>query len=149
MFRDFYGTEIEDIVEYSKKYVASMPNQSLFVGCDSQVRGDVTVYATVICFYNEGKGAHVVYQKEKENRNTHLFSRLWAEVERTINLAATLRDRLPRGIMIDTHFDINPNEQYRSNIVYRAAVGYAQGAGFMFKVKPQAWAATCAADRLC
>ena len=50
---------------------------------------------------------------------------------------------------VQIHLDINPSETYNSSIVIQQAVGYIRGVCHLEpKVKPQAFAASYAADRL-
>jgi predicted RNase H-related nuclease YkuK (DUF458 family) len=50
---------------------------------------------------------------------------------------------------IEVHLDINPNEEYNSNIVINEAIGYIKGmCNVVPLVKPNAFAASYAADRL-
>jgi predicted RNase H-related nuclease YkuK (DUF458 family) len=49
----------------------------------------------------------------------------------------------------EVHLDINPDELHGSSCVIQQATGYIRGlCGFPPKVKPEAFAATYAADRL-
>ena len=50
---------------------------------------------------------------------------------------------------VQIHLDINPNEQYNSSVVIQQAVGYIKGVcNIVPMVKPRAFAASYAADRL-
>ena len=50
---------------------------------------------------------------------------------------------------IEVHLDINPNEEYNSSIVVNEAIGYIKGmCNVVPLVKPKAFAASYAADRL-
>jgi predicted RNase H-related nuclease YkuK (DUF458 family) len=50
---------------------------------------------------------------------------------------------------VEVHLDINPNEIYGSSCVIQQAIGYIRGTcNVVPMVKPRAFAATCAADRL-
>lgn len=148
-FKDFQGNRIDNLVDYVSNHIAGIGNPKLIVGTDSQEYHGYITYATAICMYNVGNGAHIIYAREKVMEPKYdLTSRLWAEVERTIDIAHHLRENIS-DIDIDTHFDVNPSDEFKSNIVYKAATGYANGAGFNFTVKPDSYAATCAADRLC
>jgi predicted RNase H-related nuclease YkuK (DUF458 family) len=49
----------------------------------------------------------------------------------------------------EVHLDINPDEMHGSSCVIQQATGYIRGmCGFAPKVKPEAFAASYAADRL-
>ena len=53
------------------------------------------------------------------------------------------------GRDVEVHLDINPDEQYGSSCVIQQAVGYIKGVcNVIPMVKPDAFAASYAADRL-
>jgi len=50
---------------------------------------------------------------------------------------------------VEVHLDINPNEMHASSCVVQQAIGYIRGTcNVIPMVKPQAFAASYAADRL-
>ena len=60
-----------------------------------------------------------------------------------LDLADVLEDRL-----VEVHLDINPNELHGSSCVINEAIGYIRGTCNVIPlVKPQAFAASYAADR--
>lgn len=146
-FKHYNGKVIEDFLSYSKSYIQSKSNIKTYVGTDSQVKGGNIIYVSCIAFHDVGNGAHIIYSKDKvKRRYVNLHDRLLKEVERTVFVANELRNVNINAI---THFDINPDDAHKSYIVYRAASGWATGAGFKFIAKPNSWAASCAADSLC
>ena len=52
------------------------------------------------------------------------------------------------GRDVEVHLDINPNEMHNSSMVVQQAIGYIKGVcNVIPMVKPQAFAASYAADR--
>ena len=49
----------------------------------------------------------------------------------------------------EIHCDINPNKNYKSNIAYQATNGWLKSEGYIVKMKPNSYAASCAADLIC
>jgi predicted RNase H-related nuclease YkuK (DUF458 family) len=50
---------------------------------------------------------------------------------------------------VEIHLDVNPDEEYGSSCAVKAAAGYILGTcGIQPKIKPEAWAASYAADRM-
>ena len=45
--------------------------------------------------------------------------------------------------------DVNPNKRWGSHAAYQEVVGWVQGSGYRYFTKPNAWAASSAADLLC
>ena len=147
-FQNFDGEQIDDVADYVRDYTGDDSEFEVYVGTDSQVYSDHTKFVTAICMYDGDRGAHVIYHSDKIYRSEReLFNRLWEEAQATMEVAGRLSERLGHSRVI-THFDINPSEKFRSNVAHKAAVGLAESAGFRFSVKPEAWAATCAADHL-
>jgi predicted RNase H-related nuclease YkuK (DUF458 family) len=50
---------------------------------------------------------------------------------------------------MEVHADINTNPNFQSNVALRDAMGYILGMGFTFKAKPNAFASSCCADKMC
>jgi predicted RNase H-related nuclease YkuK (DUF458 family) len=50
---------------------------------------------------------------------------------------------------MEIHADINQDPMHQSYAAYHDAMGYTKGMGFTFKSKPDAFASSVCADRLC
>ena len=71
-------------------------------------------------------------------------------VSKSIEVATEIAELLDLyEIPLEIHADINPDPRYDSNKALQSAVGYILGMGYEFKIKPDAWAASTAADRKC
>lgn len=147
-FRFYNGGPIEDVESYIKAYVQKHPDVEIYVGTDSAKAGNageqpLTVFVTTICFRHPGNGVHYIYSKEKQTRIKDLFSKIWAEVERTNEVAAMIKPIIGnRTLFLD--LDINSLKQHASNIAFAAANGFLLGQGYSVRSKPQAWAAHAA-----
>jgi predicted RNase H-related nuclease YkuK (DUF458 family) len=74
--------------------------------------------------------------------------RLMNEVMKVAELFQKLQDVL-EDRYVEVHLDINPNEMYGSSCVVQQAIGYIKGTcNVTPMVKPKAFAASYAADRL-
>jgi predicted RNase H-related nuclease YkuK (DUF458 family) len=74
--------------------------------------------------------------------------RLMNEVYKIADLFHKLKDVL-EGRELEVHLDINPDEVHGSSCVVHEAIGYIRGmCNVVPMVKPNAFAATNAADRL-
>ena len=74
--------------------------------------------------------------------------RLMNEVYKVADLFHSLADVL-EDREVEVHLDINPNELYGSSCVVQQAIGYIKGTcNVIPMVKPKAFAASYAADRL-
>lgn len=146
------------------------------IGTDSQKSGRGYKFATVILIMTEeslgfekngaeifkGRGGMVMYTtfweemnastKAKKHREIEVLNqRMILEVSKSIEVAYEISPLLDLyGIKLEIHADINPDpDKGLSNSALNEAVGYILGMGYEFKVKPEAWAASSAADNLC
>ena len=134
--------------EYIGEYIKKNPKAQIIVGCDSKNRDDETVYGLVVVLYKNKKGGHVLYGKERVPRVRDRWSRLWKEVEYSVDMANQLvQSGLPKATFID--LDLNPDPQFKSNDVVRAAVGLVESMGYQARTNPYSLCASYAADKVC
>jgi predicted RNase H-related nuclease YkuK (DUF458 family) len=150
-FKTRQGAIIDDIKTYVANWIVDKPDIKIYIGCDSQRTEGSVHYAVSICMYNPGKGGHIVDRKttypadktfESKNKEV-IFERLWKEVEMSVEVADQLKD-LNAKIII--HCDYNSDQSELSNRLYGAGIGYAMDLGYEAEGKPNAFAATYAAD---
>ncbi len=119
------------------------------IGTDSQVRGTVIEFATVIVFLREKKGGFMFIHNEKIERLMSLRERMISEVSKSVDIAYKLCETLDRyDIGLEVHADINTDPHFKSNEALREAMGYILGMGFVFKAKPDAFASSSCADKV-
>ncbi|MEQ1623918.1 MAG: hypothetical protein RLY89_996 [Bacteroidota bacterium] len=120
------------------------------IGTDSQVKGDDTEFATVIVFLREHNGGFMYIHNEKTKTKYHIKERMLVEVAKSIEIAYELCDLfIEHHVEMEVHADINTNPQFKSNDALKEAMGYILGMGFAFKAKPEAFASSCCADKIC
>jgi predicted RNase H-related nuclease YkuK (DUF458 family) len=137
-----------DLNNYVRDYLLKNPEVEIYVGCDSQNYPRVTVYVSTIVFRFPNQGAHVLYTREKVAKITDIWTRLWNETERAIELALHLKDECHVEVkQID--MDYNSDESFASHKLISAAVGYAESLGFVARTKPDLLMAAWAANVLC
>jgi predicted RNase H-related nuclease YkuK (DUF458 family) len=142
---------VNDLFGYIKNMINSKPEIKLYVGTDSQNSRRATTYVTVIVLHinenDSGKGAHVLYSKDVLPKMRDRFSRLWGEVERSVEVSSMLRDG---GLTIkNIDLDFNEDPKYNSNAVLRSAVGYVEASGFKARWKPHNAFSVRVADQIC
>jgi len=145
---------IEDAVTYTIEYIQKYPNVNVYVGTDSDDNRDATVHATTICFEHPGKGVHVIFKRVhlKRFKLEELNLKLMKEVELSLEIANQLRDAFAENDIykdITVDCDVNPDNLHNSNCAYNASTGWVIGSGYKVRTKPEAWAASRAADLLC
>jgi predicted RNase H-related nuclease YkuK (DUF458 family) len=119
-------------------------------GKDNQWYADYTV--AVVIHIDGSRGCKVFGQvsteRDYDKRHDRPAYRLMNEVYKAsamyLELYEAIGDR-----HVEVHLDINPDELHGSSCVIQQATGYIRGmCGFAPKVKPDAFAASYAADRL-
>lgn len=124
-------------------------NLKVCIGTDSQVKGTIVEFATVIVFLRQKKGGFMFIQQEKMKNTMGIKERMITEVARSVDIAYKLCDLLDRyNIELEVHADINTNPQFESNSALKEATGYILGMGFCFKAKPEAFASSYCADKI-
>jgi len=138
-------------VENTLKREQALGNKlKVCIGTDSQVRGKVIEFATVIVFLREKRGGFMFINNDKIFYEMGLKERLLMEVAKSIEIAYELCDLLDEyNIDLEVHADINTNPQFPSNPALNEAMGYILSMGFAFKAKPDAFASSSCADKVC
>ncbi|HMR91423.1 MAG TPA: ribonuclease H-like YkuK family protein [Chitinophagaceae bacterium] len=128
------------------------------IGTDSQVKGKVTTFATVIVFVRKGKGGFMYIRKEVTTQRMSIKQRMLEEVARSVEVAYGLCRLFSRhGVDMEVHADINTNPGFKSNDALKDAMGYIMGmfarpgetgGGFAFRAKPDAFASSSCANKI-
>lgn len=119
------------------------------IGTDSQVKGLITDFATVIVFLREKKGAFMFIQQERSTKKMSIKERMLSEVQKSIETAYSLCDLLDLyDVDLEVHADINTNPMFKSNQALHEAMGYILSMGFVFKAKPEAFASSTCANKI-
>ncbi len=133
------------------------------IGTDSQKAEKGTYkFATVILITTSqdlggvvvGRGGMIVsstyFHGFKQTNKELVNERMVYEVGKSVEVAYEIAPLLDLyDIPLEIHADINPDPAHESNKALQQAVGYILGMGYEFKVKPEAWAASTAADKKC
>ena len=133
------------------------PGTRIYLGADSERfkigRQWWAEYTTVAVIHRNGNnGCRIFGERDREpdydQRSNRPSLRLMNEVYRVSELFQRLAP-VVSDWPIEVHLDINPNEKHGSSCVVQQAIGYIRGTcNLMPCVKPTAWAASYAADRL-
>jgi predicted RNase H-related nuclease YkuK (DUF458 family) len=136
------------LFNYIDTLLSADPSSELHIGCDSQNFRQHTVYVTAVVLRFPGNGAHVLYQKERVPIIRDLWTKLWGETERSVNLAESIKEKVGiRAHQID--LDYNTDPAYPSNKLLNASTGYITSLGYESKAKPNLLMAVWAANYLC
>lgn len=99
-FKKLGGPVVLDLGEYLRDYLEKFPNTTVYVGTDSQTAGATTRFVTVVALYDEDRrdGVHYVFSKSSEKREKDTFSKMWKEVEMSLEVAEYLEVELEGSV---------------------------------------------------
>lgn len=120
----------------------------VFVGSDSQLGSETCIFATAICLHGAGAGGKYFFKRFNSTRSPYdvLKVRIMKEVQYSIEIALDILERNPTAD-IEVHIDVGTSEKSKTREYVSFLKGWAKGAGFMCKVKPNAWASAAVADK--
>jgi uncharacterized protein len=119
------------------------------IGTDSQVKGAITEFATVIVFLRKGRGGFMYILPESTTRKMSVKERMLQEAAKSVDVAYSLSRLFTLyDVDMEVHADINTNPGFKSNEALKEAMGYIMGMGFAFRAKPHAFASTNCANKV-
>lgn len=139
------------MIELAKEAIlTSSPESSVYIGADSirQKKGNgwQARYTVVVVLHKDSKhGCKIFHRTEVQPDFGNLKQRLMQEVSLATQTAMDIIDVIGDR-RLEIHLDLNPKPEYKSNIAVKEALGWCMGLGLDAKVKPEAWAASNAAD---
>ncbi|MGY3054854.1 putative RNase H-related nuclease YkuK (DUF458 family) [Pedobacter sp. UYEF25] len=119
------------------------------IGTDSQVKGNIIDFATVIVLVREHHGGFMYINQDKSSLHMTIKERMLMEVQKSIETAYAVCNLLDLyDVALEVHADINTNPSFKSNKALNDAMGYILSMGFIFKAKPEAFASSTCADKM-
>ena len=145
-------------IEAVKNFIEQQtPQTKIYIGADSerykkgkQWYADYTL--AIVVHINGSNGCKIFgevqteldYDAKASKPSLRLMNEVYKVAELYQKIVDVIGDR-----EVQIHLDINPDEHYNSSIVIQQAVGYIKGmCNVVPMVKPRAFAASYAADRL-
>lgn len=154
-WKTYQGKELTQTLELSvdeiiKRLHGEGRKIKLCIGTDSQVKGLNIDMVTVVVFRIIGNGGFMFVQKSRIKQKMSMRERMLNEVGASIAVADELREVAAKNdVEIEIHADINQDPKFPSQQAWSDAQGYTKGMGFTFISKPDAYASSVCADRLC
>lgn len=143
--------EVQDFISQQS------PESKIYIGVDSErlLINEVwhADYTLVVVVHKNGKNGCKIFggierERDFDQRKDRPAMRLMTEVYKVADLYLKLGDVL-EDRYVEVHLDINPDEMHGSSCVLNQAIGYIKGmCNVVPMVKPNAFAASYAADRL-
>ena len=95
------------------------------IGSDSQVKGEITEFASVIVFLREKKGGFMFISNSKTTQTMSIKERMISEVAKSVEVAYGICDLLDEyDVELEVHADINTDPNFQSNVALKEAMGY-------------------------
>ena len=138
----------EEILLEIKGYIKS--GGKIFIGTDSQIKGDSIVFASAICLhgsFKDRKYATYFFSKSRLEREEYsaLRYRIMQEVQRSIDLAISLIEKYPSAD-VEVHVDVGLTKKSATRKYVDTINGWLKGMGIGCKMKPDSWASSAIAD---
>lgn len=143
--------EVKDFIDAQSK------ETKVYLGADSERVKIAGVwyadYTLAVVVHIDGRHGCKIFgetirERDFDNRKDRPSMRLMNEVFKVAELFQKLADVLEHRD-VEVHLDLNPSKKHGSNCVVQQAIGYIRGVcNVTPKIKPQAFAASYAADRL-
>jgi predicted RNase H-related nuclease YkuK (DUF458 family) len=145
-------------IEVVKSFIQAQSAQTrIYIGVDSERIRENNVwyadYTAAVVVHIDGRHGcrlfgEVTRERDWDQRADRPNTRLMTEVYKVSELYLRLADVLEHRL-VEVHLDINSADQHASSNVVAQAIGYIRGTcNITPKIKPEAFAATNAADRL-
>lgn len=141
-----------------KKFVDQCgPGTKIYIGCDSERvlhrnKWHADYVVAVVVHINGNRGCRIFgcinreidYDQRMDKPQMRLMNEVYKVAALYLDLAPLLEDH-----NIEVHLDINPDTKHGSSCVVQQAIGYVRGVcNVIPMIKPRAFAASTAADRL-
>ncbi|CAM8633579.1 Bacteriophage KVP40, Orf299 [Burkholderiales bacterium] len=147
------GLDLETI----KRFIAAQsPSTRIYIGADSSrvLQGKVWMadYTLVVVVHIDGNRGCKLFgettrERDFDQRADRPQMRLMNEVYKVAELYLRLAEAIDHR-EVEVHLDLNPDPTCGSSCVVQQAIGYIRGVcNISPRVKPHAFAASCAADR--
>lgn len=121
----------------------------IIIGTDSQTSNKSTIFVTAIIVRRIGVGARFYFIRKPSNPIRDLTYRIYSETDFSLRLIHDIeRSGLSAKVSqcpIEIHLDVGPNGETRKLI--QEVVGWVTSVGYKAIIKPDAYGASCVADR--
>ena len=143
-----YQIDFKNVLREIDEYVKA--GGKVFIGSDSQIKGDQVVFASVICLHgnvSEKMYSRYFFKKiiSPRKKGRPMRQRIMKEVELSIDLAMKLIEKYPSA-NIEVHVDVGRTIRSKTSKYADMIDGWLKGVGIDCKMKPYSWASSAVAD---
>jgi len=132
------------------RYIRGLTSSSykIIVGTDSMVR-DNTCFISAVVVHRLGKGARYYYRQNNHRKIQSLRQKIFYETALSLELGGQITKQFSENgyseMPVEIHIDVGTQGETRDLI--KEVVGMVTGSGFQAKIKPDAYGASCVADK--
>lgn len=151
MYSRTYGkVSISEMIDIIKEYINSDSDHkyNITIGTDSQNR-NITKVVIVVAIHRVGKGGIFFYDIKNVTKIKNLQQKIYYETSMSLDLALKLSECFIENDideLIEIHSDIG--KYGKTSALISEITGWIHSAGFEYKIKPEAYAAACIADKI-
>ena len=142
-----YSQVINQVAEYIKSDIDS--NYKIIVGTDSEAKTGEVDFVSAVIVHSLGKGGIYFWQKNTLQHQNSMQQRLTQETQFSLELAWKIRDSFQHNGLSayepEVHIDVGMGGVSRDMVKW--VTGMILGSGFVYKIKPESFAASTVADR--
>lgn len=142
-----YSQVIHQIAEYIK--IDPNSNYKIIVGTDSEAKTGIVDFVSAVIVHRIGKGGIYFWQKQTLAHQNSMQQRLTQETQFSLELAWKIRDSFQQNGLAayepEVHIDVGLDGISRDMVKW--VTGMILGSGFVYKIKPESFAASTVADR--
>ena len=141
--------DFDRIMQHIGDHVAS--GGTVYLGTDSFVNKERCTFSTALVLHGalgQSGGRYFVTRTDSDKGPYDvLIARITEETNRSVQLGLKLMQLCPE-IKVEIHLDVSASDKKESTSQFSdMLVGFARGAGFETKIKPDAFAAASIADK--
>ena len=143
----FEPVRLSEIVPRINDYLRDIDEYTIDIGTDSQ-KHSTTRFVSVVAVHRIGKGGIFFYHPTITEKPHTFRDRIYLETSMSIELATCLLDMfLDRDLLYNITIHCDIGEGGKTKELISEIVGYCTAYGFPCKIKPNAHAAQCIADK--
>lgn len=124
---------------------------ALVVGTDSHSNSGPAEFdfVTAVIIHKLGKGGRYFWKRTRERHIHNLRQKIYKEATLSFELARAVMEELEQRTPLDYNLEIHVDvgEHGKTREIIDEVVGYIRGSGFNVKTKPEAYGASCVADK--
>lgn len=140
-----------EMLQDVRRFIEERPSceYKIVIGTDSQTSRLSTVFVTAVIVHRVGHGAKFYFYRVKTKPVRDLRYRIYTETEFSLKALAYLETQgfkaLGEEWPIEVHLDVGEKGETRKLI--QDVVGWVHSLGYVAKIKPYSFGASCVADR--